>query len=116
MGQFLDNQTAFDDFIDLMSRLGAADVSIDEYMIILFNNSEAVDLLVAAVGTNVDGQQAIFDAIGNNTDAQLTFLLELGDNLMLGRNSGSTTESLDYSLPDDFTLPGIEIHFTYSKD
>ena len=110
LGQILDNSTAFDSLTELMTRLGADDVSLEYYIIILFNNSEAVDLLVASVGSDADAQQAVFDAIGDNTDAQVTFLLALGANLNVnldgsGSSDGSDTDYSDYTIPAGFTIP-----------
>ena len=92
-----------------MSRLGADDATLEDYIIILFNSQEAIDLLVASVGTDSDAQQSVFDAIGDNTDAKVTFLLALGGNLAITLDGGSGSDGSedygDYTLPEGFTLP-----------
>ena len=109
LGQFLENSTAFEDLTDLMSRLGADDATLEDYIIILFNSQDAIDLLVASVGTDSDAQQSVFDAIGDNIDAKATFLIALGGNLAInldwGSGSDGSEDYTDYTLPAGFTLP-----------
>ena len=93
-----------------MSRLGADDSNLEEYIIILFSNQDAKDLLVASVGTDYDAQQAVFDAIGDNMMAKVAFLLALGSNLAVNpdgaaSSDGSEPDYNDYTLPAGFTLP-----------
>ena len=92
-----------------MSRLGADDATLEDYIIILFNSQEAIDLLVASVGIDSDAQQSVFDAIGDNIEAKVTFLLALGSNLTINLDGGSGSDGSedysDYTLPADFTLP-----------
>ena len=73
-------------------------------MAILFNNTEAVRLLVLAVGTDAAAQQAVFDSIADNVAATILFIASLGGNLAenlasstaaaaaSGSSLGSTTE------------------------
>ena len=70
---FLDSQglnsTAFSELGALMTDLEADEVELEDYFNILFNSSEATNLLAASTGTNAEAQQAVIDALEGDMEA-----------------------------------------------
>ena len=56
-----------------MTDLGGDEVEIVEYFEILFNNTEAISLLVASVGSDSTAQEAVIDSLEGNTEVCLLF-------------------------------------------
>ena len=67
------NSTAFSELGALMTDLEADDVELEAYFNILFNSSEATDLLAASTGANAEAQQAVIDALEADTEVSLSF-------------------------------------------
>ena len=68
------NSTAFSELGDLMTGLEADEVELEDYFNILFNSSEATDLLAASTGANAEAQQAVIDALEGDTEVSVHFL------------------------------------------
>ena len=68
------NSTAFSELGDLMTGLEADEVELEDYFNILFNSSEATDLLAASTGANAEAQQAVIDALEGDTEVSFHFL------------------------------------------
>ena len=68
------NSTAFSELGDLMTGLEADEVELEDYFNILFNSSEATDLLAASTGANAEAQQAVIDALEADTEVSFYFL------------------------------------------
>ena len=70
---FLDSQglnsSAFSELGTLMTDLEADEVELEDYFNILFNSSEATNLLAASTGANAEAQQAVIDALEDDTEA-----------------------------------------------
>ena len=79
---FLDSQglnsTAFSELGTLMTDLEADEVELEDYFNILFNSSEATNLLAASTGANAEAQQAVIDALDGDTEASSHFFLTSG--------------------------------------
>ena len=67
------NSTAFSELGALMTDLEADELELEDYFNILFNSSEATDLLAASTGANAEAQQAVIDALEGNTEVSLHF-------------------------------------------
>ena len=57
-----------------MTGLEADEVELEDYFNILFNSSEATDLLAASTGANAEAQQAVIDALEGDTEVSFHFL------------------------------------------
>ena len=69
------NSTAFTELSTLMTDLGGDEVEIVEYFEILFNNTDAISLLVASVGTESSAQEAVIDALEGNAEVYFLFII-----------------------------------------
>ena len=71
---FLDSQglnsTAFTELGALMSDLDAEDAELEDYFNILFNSSEATDLIATSTGASAEAQQAVVDALDGDTEVR----------------------------------------------
>ena len=61
-----------------MTDLEADEVELEDYFNILFNSSEATNLLAASTGANAEAQQAVIDALEGDTEASSHFFLTSG--------------------------------------
>ena len=66
-----------------MTGLEADEVELEDYFNILFNSSEATDLLAASTGANAEAQQAVIDALEGDTEVSFHFLAPTGAQEML---------------------------------
>ena len=78
------NSTAFTELGSLMSDLDADEAELEEYFNILFNSSEATELLASSVGSEAAAQQAVMDALDGDTAVSSEF------------NAWQLESSLDY--------------------
>merc|ERR1711971_1161205 len=86
---FLDSQglnsTAFTELGALMEDLeGDDDLELEDYFNILFNSSEATDLLATSTGADAEAQQAVIDALEGDAEAIAIFTETLDDDFALG--------------------------------
>ena len=68
------NSSAFLELGDRMSDLGADDVELEEYFNILFNDTQASELLAASVGSNTESHQNIIDALEGDQQVKCQIL------------------------------------------
>ena len=70
---------------------GDDDLELEDYFNILFNSSEATDLLATSTGANAEAQQAVIDALEGDTEVSSHFLLKsvcvlIGIRIRINRN------------------------------
>ena len=69
------NSSSFLELGDLMTDLGGDEVELDEYFSILFNNTQATELLAISVGSNLEAKQNVIDALEG--DQKVSILLSI---------------------------------------
>ena len=58
-----------------MDDLEGDNLELEDYFNVLFNSSEATDLLATSTGANAEGQQAVIDALEGDTEVSSQLLL-----------------------------------------